>query len=269
VRALEARDQDDNGWFLMVEGGRVDHANHAGNIFRTVTEGAAYQEAVEWALEHLDPVETLVVSTSDHGHALGFNGYCGRGSPVTGLCYRQDDEGERHLNEALLGDDNRTFTVASFLNGEGSVLVPNGSNALEPAPHGGWARPLLSAEEAEQPDYQQQALVPLPSETHSATDVAVYALGPSSQLLFGTIEQSWIFHVMLHAMETEDATLSEHAERVTSGGQPLAPGWLDVVPLALGCAAVGAVAGGLAGHRIGLQRGAGPLEPGWERARLV
>ena len=270
VRALEARDEDDNGWFLMVEGGRVDHANHAGNIFRTVTEGAAYQEAVEWALQHLDPAETLVVSTSDHGHALGFNGYCGRGSPVTGLCYRQDDEGERHLDEPLLGDDNSTFTVASFLNGEGSVLTPNGSNALEPAPHGGWARPPLSAEEAEQPDYQQQALVPLPSETHSATDVAVYALGPSSQLLFGTIEQSWIFHVMLHAMETEDdAALSAHAEPVTGGGQPLAPAWLDAVPLALGCAAVGAVAGGLVGHRVGLQRGAGPLEPGWERARLV
>jgi alkaline phosphatase len=46
VQALEAN--NDQGYYLMVEGGRVDHANHAGNLFRTVTDGVAYQDAVQW-----------------------------------------------------------------------------------------------------------------------------------------------------------------------------------------------------------------------------
>jgi alkaline phosphatase len=88
VQALEARDTADLGYFLMVESGRIDHANHAGNLFRVVTEGVAFQEAVAYALENTDPTETLVISTADHSHGLEFNGYCGRGSPIMGMCYK-------------------------------------------------------------------------------------------------------------------------------------------------------------------------------------
>ena len=38
------------GYYLMVEGGRVDHSNHEGSIFRTVTDSMAYQAAVQFAL---------------------------------------------------------------------------------------------------------------------------------------------------------------------------------------------------------------------------
>ena len=41
--------------------------------------------------------------------------------------------------------------------------------------------------------------MPLASETHSGTDVALYAKGPWAHLFDGTIEQNVIFHVMLHA----------------------------------------------------------------------
>jgi alkaline phosphatase len=88
VRALQARDSSDSGYFLMVESGRIDHANHAGNLFRVVTDGVAYQEAIAYALEHTDPTDTLVISTADHSHGLEFNGYCGRGSPIMGMCYK-------------------------------------------------------------------------------------------------------------------------------------------------------------------------------------
>jgi alkaline phosphatase len=41
------------------------------------------------------------------------------------------------------------------------------------------------------------------SETHSGSDVAVYAHGPFAHLIGGTIEQNVIFHVMHHAMTAE------------------------------------------------------------------
>ena len=48
-------------------------------------------------------------------------------------------------------------------------------------------------------DYQQQVTVELMSETHGGEDVVVWARGPSAHLLQGTIEQSYIFHVIHHA----------------------------------------------------------------------
>jgi alkaline phosphatase len=112
----------EGGYYLMVEGGRVDHSNHAGELFRTVTDGLAYQDAVAWALEHTDPAETLLISTADHSHGLEFHGYCGRGSPINGLCYGVDDDGEAHLPAPELASDGLPYTVAGYLNGAGSVL---------------------------------------------------------------------------------------------------------------------------------------------------
>lgn len=49
------------------------------------------------------------------------------------------------------------------------------------------------------PDYIQDAAIPMDLETHGAEDVGVYAQGPMSFLLSGTYEQSYIAHVMMYA----------------------------------------------------------------------
>ncbi len=46
----------------------------------------------------------------------------GRGSPVNGLCYDQDSNGERHSDSPLLADDQQPFTTMGFMNGAGSLL---------------------------------------------------------------------------------------------------------------------------------------------------
>jgi len=58
----------------------------------------------------------------------------------------------------------------------------------------------LSAVDTTAPDFLQEALVPLDAETHSGTDVPVYASGPAAHLLTGSYEQNYIFHVMRHAL---------------------------------------------------------------------
>lgn len=45
-------------------------------------------------------------------------------------------------------------------------------------------------------DFQQQALVPLSSETHAGEDVAIYAMGPGAQWFNGLVEQNYIYHVI-------------------------------------------------------------------------
>jgi len=196
ITALEAK-SGDNGFFLQIEAGRVDHANHAGNLARVVQDQKAFADAVAMADELTDDEETLIVVTADHEHAIAFNGYCGRGSNILGLCMGINGDGVEHTGEAELASDGKPFTVAGYLNGAGSVLIeqPDGSYF--------GTRPNVTEEEATDIDYPQQALVPKSSETHSGEDVAVYAKGPWAHLFNGTIEQNLIFHVMHHAATAE------------------------------------------------------------------
>jgi alkaline phosphatase len=65
--ALQWFEQSENGFFLMVEGGRIDHAAHDNDIEKLVRETAQFAMAVEtaftWAKERED---TLIIVTADH-----------------------------------------------------------------------------------------------------------------------------------------------------------------------------------------------------------
>ena len=192
--AVKSLSNDEDGFFLQVESGRVDHANHAGNLARVLHDGAAFAEAVERVIDMVDLSETLVIVTADHEHALAFNGYCGRGSDILGLCMGIDDSGVEHTGEPRLGADDKPYTVAGYLNGPGSVLMKQEDGSYT------GTRPEVSEEQATDIDYIQQALIPRSSETHAGPDVAVYANGPWSHLVDGTMEQNVVFHVMNHAV---------------------------------------------------------------------
>ncbi|MBX2833265.1 MAG: alkaline phosphatase [Rhodospirillales bacterium] len=191
--AIKSLSNNQNGFFLQIEAGRVDHANHAGNLARTVRDGIAFQEAIAIADELTNDEDTLIVVTADHEHAIAFNGYCGRGSDILGLCMDISNDKTENTGEPLLADDGKPYTVAGFLNGAGSVLTKQADGNY----YGG--RPEVTQEQAVDLEYLQQALIPKSSETHSGEDVAVYAKGPWAHLLEGTIEQNVIFHVMHHA----------------------------------------------------------------------
>ena len=188
----------EDGFFLMVEAGRVDHANHAGNLARVVRDGEAFADAVATAVDMTDPTETLIIVTADHEHALAFNGYCGRGSDILGLCMEIDPGADMHAGEPNIASDGLPYTVAGYLNGAGSVLIEQEDGSYV----GDRAR--IEGADVTDVDYVQEALVPLSSETHSGEDVAVYAHGPYAHLLEGTIEQNVIFHVMMHAASAEE-----------------------------------------------------------------
>lgn len=195
--AIEQLSKNEDGYYLEVEAGRIDHASHDGNLHRTLTDGIAFAEAVALADELTDDGDTLIIVTADHEHAIAFNGYCGRGSPITGLCYDVAKGQVKHSDEPLTGSDGKPYTVAGFLNGAGAVLTEQSDGTYF------GTRPVVTEEGATDPDYLQQALIPMSSETHSGEDVAVYAKGPWAHLFDGTIEQNYIFHVMNHAVSAE------------------------------------------------------------------
>ena len=219
--AIEKLSQNDGGYYLEIEAGRVDHANHAGNAARTLTDGVAFAEAIRAADEMTDDEETLIIITADHEHAIAFNGYCGRGSNILGLCMQVNGEGIEALDEPNLASDGLPYTTIGFLNGAGSVLVeqlPEEAENSNEAPETGEAQPeegapiysgdrsAIAGADVTDIDYLQQALIPMSAETHSGEDVAVYAKGPWAHLFDGTIEQNVIFHVMHHAATADETS---------------------------------------------------------------
>ncbi len=65
--ALEILSKDQEGFFLMVEGGRIDHASHANDTPTTMTDMMAFDEAVKAALDFAKmDGNTLVIVTADH-----------------------------------------------------------------------------------------------------------------------------------------------------------------------------------------------------------
>lgn len=68
--ALNALEQNENGLFLMVEGGAIDWTGHANettrNIEETVDFNAAVETVVEWVETESSWDETLVIVTADH-----------------------------------------------------------------------------------------------------------------------------------------------------------------------------------------------------------
>jgi len=67
LQLLKENTKDDRGFFLMVEGSRIDHAGHSNDIAAQLREVQAYNDAVRVALEFAKKDgNTLIISTADH-----------------------------------------------------------------------------------------------------------------------------------------------------------------------------------------------------------
>lgn len=180
IDRLAARAADTGkGYFLMVEGGRIDHAHHEGNAYRSLTDAVAMAEAVQVAMDRTDPADTLILVTADHSHTLTIGGYPRRGNPILGKV-------DSATGEPATDAQGRPYTTLSYANGPGY---------REDLPD-------LTAVDTEAMDYLQVATLPLSAETHAGEDVAAYARGPNADRLRGVIEQNIIYHIMRGALFT-------------------------------------------------------------------
>ncbi len=182
--AKSAAKSGDKGYFLHVEGGRIDHAHHAGNARRALEDTIALSDAVRRAMTLTSEADTLIIVTADHSHTLSMAGYPHRGNPILGLVQGVPDVDGKPVK--LSTDSNGApFTTLGYANG------PGYRNA---AP-----RARLSSVQTTALNFLQEATVPLASETHGGEDVAIWARGPQAYLVRGSMEQNWIFHVMREA----------------------------------------------------------------------
>lgn len=199
--AIKLLKRDKDGFFLMVEAGRIDHAHHAGNAARALADGKAFNEAVAAALTEVDLNETLVIVTADHSHVFTMGGYPARGNPILGLVY-PPGEGDKIHPEPTLALDKKPYTTLGYLNGPGYSIPENAGKRVYGESNPG--RHLHEKVDVAHINYHQESMIPLASETHGGEDVAIYAGGPWAHLFHQTHEQNYIYHVMHHALGLQE-----------------------------------------------------------------
>lgn len=182
------------GFFLVVEGGLIDHALHATLGKRALQETVSFNDAMQAAIEKMEQLDpglknTLIVSTADHDHTLLLNGYAvrtGKTTPtnpgVLGLVRNLD-------GTPKLDKNGRPFTIIGFGTGENRVNGPRG------------AHPALTDEIVTRDDYHQEAVVRTRpgAETHGGSDVYLGATGAGAELFRGTIDNTRVFSLIKNA----------------------------------------------------------------------
>jgi alkaline phosphatase len=192
-KAIDVLKNNPKGYFLMVEGGRIDHGSHAGNAYRTLSDTVALSDAVKKALEKVDLSDTLVIVTADHSHTLTIAGYPKRGNPILGKVVSPGK------TTPDLASDGKPYTTVGFANGIGYYQNQAGDAVYSQTARAGRIEDM-SAVNTEDPNFHQEVTVPLQGgETHAGEDVAIYAGGPKAYLMQGVQEQSYIYQVMKDA----------------------------------------------------------------------
>ena len=172
--------------------------------------------------------DTLIIVTADHSHTLTIAGYPHRGNPILGLVKevpRTDGSATALVKDSIglpyttlsyangpgyLGSGTATISgatavfqtgVKSFRNSaDGTGLTTPAYDSFGPSKSdNGASRVDLTSVDTTALNFMQEAAVPLSSETHGGEDVAIFAIGPWSHYVRGSMEQHYIFHVMAKA----------------------------------------------------------------------
>ncbi|XP_044138392.1 alkaline phosphatase, tissue-nonspecific isozyme-like [Bufo gargarizans] len=171
IRILQ---KNPKGFFLLVEGGRIDHAHHAGQASLALHEAIELDRAVGLAGTLTSEEDTLTLVTADHSHVFTHGGNLPRGNPILGLALEPSNM------------DNMPYTAILYGNGPGFKID-------------GGKRENITGVDTADVNYLPQSAVPLKSETHGGEDVAIMAKGPMAHLLHGVVEQSYIPYAMGYA----------------------------------------------------------------------
>ncbi len=180
--AITRLSRDEDGYVLMVEGGRIDHAHHGVNAARALEDTDAFDLAIAAAMEMTSTEDTLIIVTADHSHTMTMAGYPRRNNPILGKV-------EYPTGAVARGSDGKPYTTLGYANGQSACrrLESGATNCT---------RLDISDVDTTEKDYLQQALVFMGSETHAGEDVAIFARGPGADLVRGVMDQNEIFHVM-------------------------------------------------------------------------
>jgi alkaline phosphatase len=196
-KAIDVLAKNQKGYFLMVEGGRIDQALHPTLARKALQDAKAFDDAIAAAIAKVkltDPElkNTLIVVTADHDHTLVLNGYAALTGKTTatnpGILGLMRDYSDP--SKPALDADGKPFTTLVFGNGENR---PAGARALQAT---------LTDDMVFDKNYHQEAAVPMTAgnETHGGADVFLGAMGRMADSFHGVIDNTKVFQLVKSAM---------------------------------------------------------------------
>ncbi|MGL4672899.1 MAG: alkaline phosphatase [Cetobacterium sp.] len=196
-KGIEVLSKENNkGFFLMVEGGRIDHASHAQDAVGTIMDTIAFDDAINVALEFYknDPENTLIVVAADHetgGMGLGYgNNYSLNLEALKNIKLSVEDK----LQKAYKGNKEEYFSYLDKELGLNNLTVVE-KESIEKAikaednkdttainnSYGGYAPTAISVAHI----ISQRAGLQWTSFAHTATQVPLSATGKTSENFVG------------------------------------------------------------------------------------
>ncbi|MFC4078186.1 alkaline phosphatase [Salinithrix halophila] len=190
-KALKTLSKDKNGFFLMVEGGRIDHAGHDNYPAANIRDTLAFDKAVRAALNYAkkDP-DTLVVVTADHetgGMSMGANGTYVFNKEVIDKVKRSSE----FIGKEVDKDRSKVKEIMAKYAGIND-LKPEEEQSIQKAKDPASAVAKVISDRAN---------VGWTSTAHTAVNVPIFSQGPRADQLSGTIDNTKIAKVISRAMK--------------------------------------------------------------------
>lgn len=197
TKAMDVLGKNKNGYFLMVEGGRIDHALHETTAKKALQDTIAFDNAIKAAIDKAkltDPTleHTLIVVTADHDHTLVLNGYAKRTGKTTATTPGVLGVVLNYVTGVSDKDlDGMPYSIIGFGNGENRTQGARSS------------MPALTDAAISANTYHQEAAIPTSagSETHGGTDVFLGAIGKGAESFFGTMDNTKVFELVKSAAD--------------------------------------------------------------------
>ncbi len=186
TKAMEVLAKNSKGYFLMVEGGRIDHALHETTAKKALHDTQAFDNAIKAALAKArlsDPElkNTLIVVTADHDHTLVLNGYAKRTGKTSAGNAGVLGVVKDYVSGAVTKDaDGAPYSIIGFGNGENRTQSSRSAmTSMDDTMTGANT-------------YHQEAVVRVTAgnETHGGTDVFLGAIGKGADTFYGTIDNT-------------------------------------------------------------------------------
>ncbi len=184
-KAIDLLQQNKKGMFLMVEGGRIDHALHETTARKALQDTVAFDDAIKVAIAKMQAIDpglanTLIVVTADHDHTLVLNGYAARTGKTTDANPGVLGLLRSYVDGSIAKDAGGfEYTILGFGNGENRMAT----------------RTALTDATVFAPTYHQEATIPVTAgnETHGGADVFLGAIGKGAESFTGVMVNTEVF----------------------------------------------------------------------------
>lgn len=208
AKTLAVLSRNPKGFFIMVEGGRIDHAAHRNDAPGTIRDTLAFDEAVGVALEFArkNP-DTLMIVTADHETAgMALIGNSKDSKEYVGIdlaAIRQAkasfeviaDELGKNPTPQKIQQVVKEYLGIEITEDEAKTVANDTIRKLDPA---NYSYPYLHSLAFVLRPYLR---VGWGSQTHTASPLYAFGVGPGSERIRGLLHNTQLFEIMKTAME--------------------------------------------------------------------